>query len=440
MIRPVRRSPLPAGLSLLFVALASVVLPMPARAQGRATANPLSALAAQPAVARSLAALEHDNAWTLAQQIALCEIPAPPFKEAARGVAYRNQLMALGVANVRTDTEGNVLGEIRGTSPGPTVLLSGHLDTVFPEGTNVKVKREGTKLIAPGIGDDCRGLATNLAIVRQLVTNKVPFAGRVLVVATVGEEGPGDLRGVRAIMKSALRDSINYFISVDGIGFNITNRAVGSNRYRVTYSGPGGHSYNAFGMPNPIHALGRAIALVSDMKVSTTPKVTFNVGIVNGGQTVNSISSSGSMDVDMRSDSPTALAELDGRMQAAFRKALADEIARWPGSTVPLTLKIDTIGIRPAGSMPDSARMVRMALAASKTVGVTSALKASSTDANIAMSLHIPALTIDAGGVGHGMHALDEWYDDGTDGYKGPQWVMLLVLGLTGVAGVSTLP
>jgi tripeptide aminopeptidase len=396
----------------------------------------MNALAAAPAVAKAMSALQSDNEWTLGQQIAMCEIPAPPFKEAARAEAYRKQLISLGAINVRIDKEGNVLGEIHGAAPGPTVMLSSHLDTVFPEGTDVKVKRNGSRLTAPGIGDDCRGLAVTLAITRQIISNKIPIAGRLLVVATVGEEGPGNLRGVRALFGSALRDSIDYFISVDGVGYGITNRAVGSNRYRVKYVGPGGHSYGAFGMPNPIHALGRAIALVSDLQVSSNPKVTFNVGIVSGGQTVNSISSSGSMDVDMRSESAPALAELDKRMQAAFRKALADEKARWPGSKVPLSLEIDTIGIRPAGVTADDAFIVRTALAAGKNMGVYTPLTASSTDGNIPISLGIPSVTVDGGGIGQGGHALDEWYDDRTDGYKGAQWVMLFVLGLHGITGL----
>ncbi|MGV3708218.1 MAG: M20/M25/M40 family metallo-hydrolase, partial [Gemmatimonas sp.] len=397
----------------------------------------MGALTKLAPVAAAMSALQSDNAWTINQQIALCEIPAPPFKEAVRAEAYRKHLVALGLRDVRIDKEGNVIGEIRGTQPGPTVMLSGHLDTVFPEGTDVKVKRDGTKLTAPGIGDDCRGLAVVLAVTRQIMTSKIPINGRILVVATVGEEGPGNLRGVRSIFGSALKDSVDHFISVDGVGFGVTNRAVGSNRYRVKYTGPGGHSFGAFGMPNPIHALGRAIAMVSDLQVPNEPKVTFNVGIVAGGQTVNSISANASMDVDMRSEDPKALADLDRRMQMAFKKALADEIARWPGSKVPLKLEIDTIGIRPAGVTSDSAFIVRTALAAGQSMGVYTPLTPSSTDANIAISMGISAITIDGGGIGNGAHSLDEWYDDRNDGYKGPQWVMLFVLGLTGVGTIK---
>ncbi len=392
-----------------------------------------AAVAAHPAVAQALAALERENAWTLDEQAAICRIPAPPFKEAARAAAYRDRLVALGVRNVRIDAEGNVIGELRGAAPGPTVLLSGHLDTVFPEGTDVTVRREGTRLVGPGIGDDCRGLAVVLAVTRQLAGGTVPFAGRVLVVGTVGEEGPGNLRGVRAIYSSPLRDSITHFISVDGTGYGVTNGGVGSNRYRVRYVGPGGHSYGAFGMPNPIHAMGRAIAKISDLQVPREPKVTFNVGIVSGGTSVNSISADGTMEIDLRSASAAALAALDAQVQAALRAALAEERSRWPGSRVRLDLVIDTIGIRPAGMTPDTAVIVRAALDAAKTLGIYAPLTTSSTDANIPMGLGLSAITIDGGGVGRGAHSLDESYDDRADGYKGPQWALLVVLGLTGV-------
>ena len=394
----------------------------------------MNAIMKQPAVLKARAALESENAWTIEQQVALCEIPSPPFGEAARGAEYRSRLAAVGVSNIRIDQEGNVIGEIRGSRPGPTILLSGHLDTVFPEGTDVKVRREGTKLFGPGIGDDCRGLAVNLAVARHIIQSKVQFSGTLLVVGTVGEEGAGNLRGVRALFNSPLKDSIDVFLSVDGTGFGITNGGVGSNRYRVTYSGPGGHSYGAFGMPNPIHALGRAIAKIAELEATVSPKVTFNVGVISGGTSVNSISASGSMDIDLRSESAAALAAIDARLQSALKGALAEERARWPNSRVPLEMKIDTIGLRPAGSTPDTAFVVRIAKAAAEAIPVRAELTTSSTDANIAMSMGIPAVTLDGGGIGRGSHSLDESYDDGADGFKGPQWVMLVVLGLLGAA------
>ncbi len=390
-------------------------------------------IASLPSVVQAFAALQSDNAWTLDQQVSICEIPAPPFKEAARAAEFRQRLVALGVQNVRIDREGNVIGELRGVGPGPTVVLSGHLDTVFPEGTNVKVKREGTRFSGPGIGDDCRGLAVTLASVRQIVSSKIPFTGRLLVVGTVGEEGPGNLRGVRALFAGPLKDSIDIFLSVDGTGIAITNGGVGSNRYRANYVGPGGHSYGAFGMPNPIHAMGRAIAKIADLQATSEPRVTFNVGIVTGGTSVNSIADRGSMDIDLRSESAAALAEIDGRLQVALREALAEERARWPKSKVALDLKIDTIGIRPAGRTPDTARVVLTAQAAAGVMSLYAPLTTSSTDANIPMGLGVPSLTLDGGGVGRNAHSLEESYDDRTDGYKGPQWVLLVVLGLLGV-------
>ena len=402
-----------------------LVLPVVAATLPAQSATPgdLSRLAKHASVQQAFAALERDNAWTLDQQVSLCEIPAPPFKEAARAAVFRDRLKALGVQQVRIDGEGNVIGEIRGVRAGPTVLLSGHLDTVFPEGTDVRVKREGTKFSGPGIGDDCRGLAVTLAAVRQMINAKIPFAGRLLVVGTVGEEGPGNLRGVRAIFAGPLKDSIDVFLSVDGTGFGITNGAVGSNRYRVSYVGPGGHSYGAFGMPNPIHAMGRAIAKIADLQATTDPKVTFNVGMVSGGTSVNSIADKSVMEIDLRSESAASLAAIDAKLQRALRDALVEERARWSTSKVALDLKIDTMGLRPAGRTPDTSAVVR----------INAPLTTSSTDANIPIGLRIPAITLDGGGLGRGAHSLEETYDDRSDGFKGPQWVLLVVLGLLGV-------
>ncbi|HMS02232.1 MAG TPA: M20/M25/M40 family metallo-hydrolase [Gemmatimonadaceae bacterium] len=400
---------------------------------GSLVAQPVAPPVQHPAVKEALGMIERDNAWTLDQQAAVCQIPAPPFKEAERGVYYADQLRRLGVANVRTDAEGNVIGELRGRGPGPTLVLSSHLDTVFPEGTDVTVTREGTMMRGPGIGDDCRGLATTLAVTRALASSKVPFGGRLLIVATVGEEGPGNLRGVRALFSGPLKDSIDAFISVDGTGIAITNGAVGSARYRFTVKGPGGHSYGAFGMANPIHAVGRAIAAIGDVEVPRQPRTTFNVGIITGGRSVNTISDEASFDLDMRSESWATLQELDAKVQTIVRNAVAAEQARWPNSRAKLELVIDTIGIRPAGTTPDSARLVRVASGAADALGLYAPLNASSTDANLPISLGVPAITVDGGGVGRGAHALEESYDDRTDGFKGPQWILLLVTTFLGL-------
>jgi len=387
-----------------------------------------------PALARALATLKSDNAWTLQKQTMLCEIAAPPYKEQARGVAFRNEMVALGYANARIDEVGNVVAEVQGAAKGPTVLLAGHLDTVFPEGTKVAVTQDGPRLKGPGIGDDCRGLAVVLSTARAVKQSGLAFAGRVIFVANVGEEGAGNLRGTRHLLGTSYKGQVDYFISVDGTGGDITSRAVGSNRYKVHFLSPGGHSYGAFGMPNPIHAMGRAIATISDITVPLSPKTTFNVGVITGGTSVNSIAMEGVMDVDMRSESAEELAKVDVQVRKAIADAVAAEKARWPGSSKSLTVRIDTIGIRPTGAQSDSAPIVRAALATAKQLGLSPRIGASSTDSNYPISLGIPAVTIDGGGEGSGAHSVSEWYEDGPNGYVGPQWALRLVAALAGVA------
>lgn len=385
-----------------------------------------------PTIARALDAIRADNAWTLDQQVSLCQIPAPPFKEAVRAEEFRRRLAALGLQNARIDAEGNVIADRPGTGGGPRVVISAHLDTVFPEGTDVTVTRTGTRYAGPGIGDDCRGLAVLLQLAKAMQAASVQTPGGVIFVGTVGEEGEGDLRGVRHLFEAQSAGRIDYFISVDGAGFGITSGAVGSHRYRVTYEGPGGHSYGAFGMPNPIHALGRAIAKFADLQVPASPRTTFNVGVIEGGTSVNSIAFSAAMDVDMRSESQAELDRLDANFQAAMQAALAEERARWPRSSRPLELKLELIGKRPAGQQPDSAYIVRTAVEVSAALGRTIRPGASSTDANIPISLGVPAIEMDGGGQGGGSHSLGEWYDDGEDGWLGVQRALLIVTRLAG--------
>ena len=406
--------------------LLAAVLPLALAAQQPA-ADP-------PALAKALAILQSDNAWTLQKQVAICEIPAPPFKEQARGIAFKNELVALGYTNARIDEVGNVIADVQGAAKGPTVLFEGHLDTVFPEGTDVKVKREGTRMVAPGIGDDCRGLAVVLSAARAVKQANLKFAGRVLFVANVGEEGPGNLRGTRHLLGTTYKGQVNYFISVDGTGMHITNKGVGSNRYNVHFQGPGGHSYGAFGMPNPIHAMGRAIATISDIQVPRSPKATFNVGVISGGTSVNSIPMEGVMDVDMRSESAEELAKLDVQVRKAIDDAVKTELARWPGSKAGLTVRLDTIGIRPVGIQADDAPIVKTALAVAAKFGITPPLGSSSTDSNYPISIGVPAVTIGGGGLANGAHSWSEWYDDGPNGYIGPQYALRLVAALAGIA------
>jgi tripeptide aminopeptidase len=381
----------------------------------------------------ALQIIRDDNVWTMAQQVSLCEIPAPPFGEARRAAEYRRRLVALGLRNVRIDAEGNAIGERPGIGDGPTVVIAGHLDTVFPESTDVRTRRVGGRIYGPGIGDDCRGLAVVLAVARAFQRAAVRTNGTVIFVGNVGEEGPGNLRGVRHLYDKELKGRIDYFISVDGTGLGLTSRAVGSNRYRVTYKGPGGHSYGDFGLPSPIHALGRAISRIADVQVPSSPKTTFNVGVVRGGTSVNSIAFEASMDLDMRSESAQALADVDARVRRLLAEALDAENARAQDAKARLTLVIDTIGIRAAGTQPDTAAIVRAAQGAASTLGFTVRPGASSTDANVPIGLGLPGIAIDGGGRGEGAHSLDEWYEDGAQGWLGPQWAALIVATLVGV-------
>src|SRR5438270_12865554 len=304
-----------------FVAAVNVPASLDAQALPIPTDNPRLRAALDP--------IKAQEAWTVSQQISLCEIAAPPYKEAARAAEYRRRLQALGITSVHVDSVGNVIAERRGTGTGPTVLIEGHLDTVFPEGTNVKVKRNGTALAAPGIGDDCRGLAVVLSVARAFQRANVQTLGTVYFVGDVGEEGQGNLRGTRYLFSNTLKGKIDYFISVDGTGLDLKHHGVGSKRYRITYKGPGGHSYGAFGIPNPIHALGRAIAGIADVQVPTSPKTTFNVGVISGGTSVNSIPFSGAMDPDMRSETAEALDAVDKQVLKIIGTALDAEHDRW---------------------------------------------------------------------------------------------------------------
>ncbi|MEX2180693.1 MAG: M20/M25/M40 family metallo-hydrolase [Gemmatimonadaceae bacterium] len=386
-----------------------------------------------PGVRRALEAVEAHQAWTLEQQISICEIPAPPFKESVRAEEFRRRLVAFGYSDARIDSEGNVIAELRG-GDGPVVMIAGHLDTVFPEGTDVRTSRTGNRIAGPGIGDDCRGLAVVLTLAKVMKESGIAPCGRVLFVGNVGEEGPGNLRGVRHLLTKEFVGLVDYFISVDGAGSaSIVSRAVGSHRYTISFEGPGGHSYGAFGMANPMHAMGRAIAKIAELPVPPGARTTFNVGIVRGGTSVNTITPLAQMDVDMRSESPENLLEMDRRIRAAVAAGLAEELARWPGSRASITVRYDTIGIRPTGGQADDAYIVRTAMAAARAVGWTPRTSASSTDANLPISLGIPAITIDGGGQGGGAHGTEEFYLETPDAFKGPQFALLIVTALVGV-------
>lgn len=410
-----------------FVISAVVLLTSSAAAQDKA-ADIGSRLMQEAAVKAAIQAARDDEAQTIEDQVRLCEIPAPPFKETARGKAYAEAFQALGLKNVRIDKEGNVLGERAGLAVRPHLVFSAHLDTVFPEETNVKVTREGTMLRGPGIGDDCRGLAVVLAVIRALNSANVQTPGTITFVGTVGEEGLGDLRGVKALFRDTLKGQVDRFVSIDGTGLGITHIGVGSLRYRVAFKGPGGHSYGAFGLANPIHALGRAMATIGDFQVPREPKTTFNVGRIGGGTSVNSIAFESWMEVDMRSADAASLKSLDASFHKAVDTALVEENERWNGNGR-LTVEKRLVGDRPAGRTAADAPIVTAAVSVTKALGFPVTLDEGSTDSNIPMGMNIPAITIDGGGRGTGAHALGEAFDS-TNSWQGTQRATLLAIAL----------
>ena len=384
--------------------------------------------AEDPTVHAAIEAAKRNEPKFIEEQARICQIPAPPFKEEVRGKELERLFQAAGLKDVRIDKAGNVIGVRPGASAHPNLVFSAHLDTVFPEGTDVKVTRDGNILKGPGIGDDCRGLVVMLGVIRALDEAKVKTPGTITFVADVGEEGLGDLRGMKELFYSSLKGQIDKFVSVDGNGLGFTNIGVGSNRYRVTFKGPGGHSFGAFGMVNPIQAMGRAIAKIDAFEVPSNPKTTFNVGRVGGGTSVNAIPFEAWMEVDMRSSDPASLKAVDTKFNAALKEAVAEENKRWNDRGT-ITVAAELVGIRPAGSTPMESEIVQTALAVSKQMGITAKVGEGSTDSNVPMSLHIPAITIGGGGNGTNAHALTETYDT-TDSWIGTQRALKLAVAL----------
>src|SRR5687768_7947613 len=413
-------------LSMTFVAW-TFAIAAPALAQQDAQ-NLGGKLMADPAIKAAVEAIRVAEPQTIEDQVRICEVEAPPFKEAKRAEVYARRFREAGLQNVRIDKEGNVLGDRPGAQPRPRLVFSAHLDTVFPEGTDVKVKRDGTILRGPGIGDDCRGLAVVLAVIRAMNQAKLQTPGTITFVGTVGEEGLGDLRGVKYLFNEGMKGQVDRFVSIDGTGLGITHIAVGSLRYRVTFKGPGGHSYGAFGrISNPLHALGRAVDKISQFEVPADPKTTFNVGRVGGGTSVNSIPFESWFEMDMRSASPSALQALDARFHRAVDESVKEEDARWKKNV--LTVDKALVGNRPAGQTPANAPIVQAAVSVTRALGFPVTLDEGSTDSNIPMNLGIPAITVDGGGRGREAHALGESFDS-TNSWQGSQRALLLAIAL----------
>ena len=372
--------------------------------------------------------------------VRICEIPAPPFKEDARARFIGQRFHAVGLSLVRSDAEGNVIAERPGPSsrrsPGPRVVISAHLDTVFPEGTDVRVRRDGARFNAPGISDNVCGIVSLLTLARALEAGDIVTRGQVYFVATVGEEGEGNLRGVRHLFdKGEFRSGVDAFISLDGPGLErITHRALGSRRYRVTISGPGGHSWGDFGIVNPVHALGRAIARFSSYPAPLAPRTSYNVGIIEGGSSVNAIPASASMVVDLRSVSSDEIDKLEAHLRRVVEIAVREENSQRSMSGTSLTCEFEQTGDRPSGETPIGSPIVRAAIECSRALGIEPRLDCSSTDSNIPISLGIPAITLGVGGVSGNCHSLTEWYEPhGRE--LGIKRLLLLTASLTGLAG-----
>jgi len=387
-----------------------------------------------PHVTRALRFFETNADAITEEQILICSVPATPFGEQERAEYLSRKFADLGLTDVEIDDEGNCLGLLKGSSPTPLLVVSAHLDTVFTADTDFTVTRRGGKLFAPGIADDGCGLAALIAIALAIQNEQIPIEGSILFVGTVGEEGEGNLRGVRHLFtKGRWASQIDAFLSFDGPGLDrITNRALGSHRYRVEITGPGGHSWGDFGLPNPVHAIGRAISRLACYPAPKEPRTTFNVGRIEGGTSVNSIPSHASMEVDLRSAAERELQRLDAFFRRAMREAVEEENATRRTGDPPLNLKVDLIGERPTGETRADSPLVEVALEATRVLGITPRLDQSSTDSNLPISLGIPAITLGAGGSSGASHSLDEWYDP-RERDLGLKRGLLVILGVVGI-------
>lgn len=394
---------------------------------------------AMPAVQGAMKQALDEAEFAKAEQIRISEIPSPTFKEEVRAQEIARLMREYGLTDVVIDPIGNVVGRRPGRmgGKGPVLALGAHMDTVFPEGTDVRVRQEGNVYYGPGLGDNASNLRSIMQILRCLRDNAIETEGDLLFVGTVGEEGNGDIRGSKALFDGSRH--IDGFLALDSSDpTRILCGATGSHRWRVTMKGTGGHSYAAFGkVPSAIHAMGRAIAIISDFEVPADPKTTFTVGVVKGGTTVNTIAAECSVEVDMRSVDNASLLALEEKVLAAFKKGAELENARWGITDEEARVKpvFEQIGNRPAGMRPDDCPVLQCARSAQIMLGIKlGKYMPSSTDANAPMSLGIPSTCISSGGIGRGAHTIDENFIF-EDIHLGPQLALLTTLALVGTGG-----
>ncbi|HKV93032.1 MAG TPA: M20/M25/M40 family metallo-hydrolase [Candidatus Angelobacter sp.] len=364
----------------------------------------------------------------------LTEIPAPPFGEAARSEWLRARFTALGLEDVHIDELGNVLGLLAPKPQAPLIAISAHLDTVFPSGTTLKTREEGNRLFGPGISDNAAGVVAVLATVAAIKRAQLQPATNILFVGNVGEEGEGNLRGMRHLFSvPRWRDAIQSLLVVDGAGTDTyVTQALGSRRFEVAFRSPGGHSWSDFGVPNPIVLLSRALARFSEVHIPASPRTTFNIGVISGGTSVNSIPESATARVDLRSASMEELQKLEDRLRECVAEAWSEAPISYRAGEAKVTLAIESIGDRPAANLPAAARILQLVRAADKHLRIESLPRLASTDANMPLSLGIEATTIGAGGDGGGAHTVREWFDC-TNRDLGLKRILLVLLALTGV-------
>ena len=394
-------------------------------------------LGENPLVRSAMDWLGSNLSWINEQQIRLTEIPAPSFQEAERAAAAKTLLASSGL-NIQTDSLGNVIGELRGSTDKELVILSAHLDTVFPPGTDVKVRHDGDRLLAPGISDNSTGLAALVAVARAIHEARLKPQRTILFVANVGEEGEGNLRGMRALV-DAYRSGLKAVIVLDGAGIDhVTTKALASRRLEAVITGPGGHSWSDFGMPNPINALVRGSVRFINTKVPQSPRTTFNLGQIEGGTSVNSIPFEARLKVDVRSESEDELTRLENAFRECIAAGVRDEMeSSRDRSKGKLEWKLQSLGNRPGGELAPGSPLLAALRAADAIVGNDSRIERSSTDANVPLSLGIDAISIGAGGNGGGAHSLQEWYEP-AGREVGLKRALLTLLGIAGVTSERT--
>jgi tripeptide aminopeptidase len=417
-------------------ALWVILLSMPVRSASvphNSRPAPSAQIADNSEVQSALAWLARNLTWITEQQVRLTEIAAPPFQEAQRAVAVKALLASSGL-EVQIDKTGNVIGELRGANEKEIVVLSAHLDTVFPASTEVKVRREGDRFLAPGISDNGTGLSALVAIARACHEAHIKPRRTILFVADVGEEGEGNLRGMRALV-DAYAPKLKSVIVLDGSGTDhVTTKALASRRLEATITGPGGHSWSDFGMPNPINGLVRASVRFINTKVPVTPRTTFNIGQIEGGTSVNSIPYEAKLKLDIRSESEDELVKLESALRECIAAGVRDEMeSARDRSKGKLEWKVELLGSRPGGELPANSALLAALRAADGYVGNQSRLERSSTDANVPLSHGIDAISIGAGGIGGGAHSLQEWYEP-VGREMGLKRALLTLLGVSGLA------